>query len=89
MTKDIFKQKYNKDIRRLALKHNLSIEKVVDIYYTQFELVVKSIRDNKEVSLKLRGFGTFVYNKYIAEKLTKQKKEKDEREILHKTTSED
>ena len=89
MIKTVFKQKFDKEIKQLAIKHKISIDKVVDIYYNQFEFAAKSVRNNEKSNIKLKGFGTFVYNSYFADKLTELKEKKNERKILSQTTSED
>lgn len=87
MIKANFKQKFYKTIQQLADKHNLPIDKVVDMYYEQFNLMAQSVRNDK-ASIKIRGLGTFEYKEKLAEKLAILKKLKNEREILLKASTE-
>lgn len=85
MQKANFKQKYYKQIFNLAEKHNLTMDQVVNIYFDQFKFVKESIRLKEKVSIKLKGFGTFVYQ----ERKDKKIKELYERKILSKGSSKD
>lgn len=89
MQKGNFKQKFSKEIWQLAVKHNITPDKVVDIYFDQFNFVVKSIRNNEKSTIKLKGLGKFVYNERQALKLAELKQKKNEREILSKTSPKD
>lgn len=75
------------EIKQLAIKHNLTQSEVKRIWQSQFKFtahVMSLDYNNKEIderrSIKLRGFGTFEFSKYRAERLTKLKKLKNERE---------
>jgi len=89
MRKADFKQKFSKEIWQLAVKHNITPDKVVDIYFDQFNFVVKSIRNNEKSTIKLKGLGKFVYNERQALKLAELKQKRNEREIFFKTVTED
>lgn len=89
MQKANFKQKFSKEIWQLAVKHNITPDKVVDIYFDQFNFVVKSIRNNEKSTIKLKGLGKFVYNERQALKLAELKQKRNEREIFSKTVTED
>jgi len=79
MLKEHFKQIYSQDIRKLAVKHNISAQEVVDIYYKQFSFTVKQIRDDNKkaikdrVSVRLQGLGTINFHPVLATKLQKIK----------------
>ena len=89
MNKANFKQKFNKEIKQLADKHNITPDKVVDIYFNQFNFLAKSIRNEENASLKLKGLGTFAFNHKLKDKLIELKQLKDEREILSKSSPKD
>lgn len=90
-----FKQKHLKTILELSRKHNFSVDQVIKMYKSQFHLVehtivedaVKPISERR--SIKLEGLGTFVFLPYIANKLTEQKRKKDERKIFLESSSQD
>lgn len=89
MQKQDFKQKFSKEIWQLAVKHSITPDKVVDIYFDQFNFVARSIRNDEKNTIKLKGLGKFVYNERLAIKLTDLKQKKNEREILSKSSPED
>lgn len=89
MQKGNFKQKFSKEIWQLAVKHNITPDKVVDIYFDQFNFIVKSIKNNEQSTIKIKGLGKFVYNERQAMKLAELKQKKNEREILSKTSPKD
>lgn len=89
MQKQNFKHKFSKEIWQLSVKHNITPDKVVDIYFDQFNFVAKSIRNDEKTTIKLKGLGKFVYNEKLATKLTELKQKKNEREILSKTSPKD
>ena len=89
MQKQNFKHKFSKEIWQLSVKHNITFDKVVDIYFDQFSFVAKSIRNNEKTTIKLKGLGKFVYNERLAMKLTELKQLKNEREILSESSPED
>jgi nucleoid DNA-binding protein len=89
MNKANFKQKFNKEIKQLADKHNITTDKVVDIYFNQFNFLAKSIRNEENASLKLKGLGKFAFNHKLKDKLIELKQLKDEREILSKSSPKD
>lgn len=82
-------------IKELALQYNLTQSQVVDIFYSQFKHAAKVISEdsNKELSerrdIKIKGLCTFEYNKRKATYMTYKKQEKDARENMAKTPSED
>jgi len=70
--------KFLKDkILALALEHDLTQSQVQDIFNSQFKFVCKvmvedSIKDPSERrSVKIKGIGTFKFNKRKAEKVNK------------------
>ena len=77
MVKDHFKQIYNQEIRKLAIKHNITVKEVVDIYFKQFSFAVNQIReDNKKAikdrsSIRLQGLGTINFHPTLAVKFQK------------------
>jgi len=89
MNKANFKQKFSKEIKQLADKHDITTDKVVDIYFNQFSFLAKSIRNEENASLKLRGLGTFAFNHKLKDKLIELKQLKNEREILSKSSPKD
>ena len=75
------------EIKDLAIKHNLTQSEVKKIFYSQFKFVAHIMSNdynnkpiNERRSIKLRGFGTFEFSKYRAERLTKLKQLKDDRQ---------
>lgn len=90
-----FKQRHMKVLLELSRKHGYSVEQIIKMYRSQFQVVEKQIAEDsvkpidQRQSIKLRGLGTFKYNPYIAEKITEQKRLKDEREIFFKAAPED
>ena len=89
MQKQNFKHKFSKEIWQLSVKHNITPDKVVDIYFDQFNFIAKSIRNNEKTTIKLKGLGKFVYNEKLAMKLTELKQKKNDREILLKSSTQD
>ena len=89
MNKANFKQKFRKESKQLAEKHNITTDKVVEIYFNQFSFLAKSIRNEENASLKLRGLGTFAFNHKLKDKLIELKQLKNEREILSKSSPKD
>jgi hypothetical protein len=81
-------------IKELALKHKLTQSQVIDIFYSQFKHAAKimsedSYKDpNERRSIKFKGLGTFEYNKYKAIIVTKIKQEKDARENMAESLTE-
>jgi hypothetical protein len=90
-----FKQKHLKTILELSRKHNFSVDQVIKMYKSQFQLVehlisedsVKPISERRTV--KLQGLGSFKFLPYLAHKLTEQKRQKDERKIFSESSSQD
>lgn len=82
-------------IKELALKYNLTQSQVVDIFYSQFKHTAKIISEDskKDIlerrSIKIKGLCSFEYRKKKAVYLTSKKREKDARENMAKTPSED
>jgi hypothetical protein len=89
MLKANFKHKFNKELWDLGKKHNLTADKILDIYFDQFNFIAKSIRQDEKTSIKLKGLGKFVYNEKLVIKLTELKQLKNEREILFKSSTQD
>jgi hypothetical protein len=77
MVKDHFKQIYSQEIKKLAIKHNITVKEVVDIYFKQFSFAVNQIReDNKKAikdrsSIRLQGLGTINFHPTLAVKFQK------------------
>lgn len=90
-----FKQKHFKTLIDLSRKHNFSVDQVIKMYKSQFHLVEHTIADDsvKPISerrtVKLEGLGSFVFLPYIANKLTEQKRKKDERKIFLESSAQD
>ena len=82
-------------IKELALKYGLTQSEVIDVFYSQFKYVADVISKDSDKdfserrSIKIRGLGTFQYNEKKAKKLTHIKKEKNERENMVETSSQD
>jgi len=82
-------------IKELALKYNLTQSQVVDIFYSQFKHTAKVISEDSEKdvserrSIKIKGLCSFEYRERKAIKITNKKREKDARENMAKTPSED
>lgn len=89
MRKNNFKQKFSKEIWQLAVKHNITPDKVVDIYFNQFNFIAKSIKNNEQSTIKIKGLGKFVYNEKQVIKLAELNKEKNESKILPKESPKD
>ena len=75
------------EIKQLAIKHNLTQSEIKKIWQSQFKYVTHIIsldyntkKINERRSIKLRGFGTFEFSKYRAERLTKLKQLKNDRQ---------
>lgn len=82
-----FQTKYQKEVRALAIKHNISDKEVIKIYFEQFKLIKKviSLDSKKDIeerrTVKVLGLGKFEFNPFAAKKLTEIKKKNDERKI--------
>ena len=76
------------DIIKLARKHNLSKEKVKNIWNYQFKKTMSLIKASNEdgQDVKLRGLGTI---KFLPYKLKKLKQNKHDREILFESSPKD
>lgn len=68
-------------IRELAKDNKLTYSEVERIFYSQFGFVAHIIKEDKDKedrrSIKIPGFGSFIFSKRRAEILTKEKKRKD------------
>ena len=78
-----------KEILELMYKHKLTQTQVMDIYKAQWKYVKEQMKhdfkkepiENRK-SIKLKGIGTFVFNPYVAMKLTLKKIERYEKQVL-------
>lgn len=77
MLKPYFKQLYRKEISTISKKYKLTIDEVIEIYYIQFQLIVKKIREENKLpfdnrhSIRIQGLGKLQYSKIIAKQIQK------------------
>lgn len=82
-------------IKELAKEHNLTQSQIIDIFYSQFRYVSKTMCGDQKKdfterrSIKIKGIGTFDYKIKKAEIITKIKKEYDARKNLAQSSPED
>lgn len=80
----------NQEIIKLSRKHNLTQEEIKVIWNYQFKKIMKLIKENRSCDIKVRGLGTFKFNKYKDIKITELiNKKKDEREIYVESSPKD
>lgn len=82
-------------IKELAIEHKLTQSQILDIFYSQFKFAADVMREDADDeidsrrSVKIRGFGTFVFNPKKALYMTNKTIEKNARKNMVKTSSQD